>query len=411
MTRDTAALARPALRRARRATALLCAVGAAGAVLASGAGASAADRTTPSVRGARPGPAPAPAWSGDDAARQAVRRLTSAGLPGAIALIRDHGRTATAAAGYADVAAKRRMSRADHLRVGSNTKAFTATLVLQLAAEGRLRLDDSVQHFLPGIVHGGDRITVRHLLNHTSGLFPFEQDPSFSAPYLKGHAGHYWSPRRLVALADAHPPLFRPGARFSYSNTNYVLLGLIVEKVTHHSYRHEVERRVIRPLGLRDTRLPVRSLTVQSPAAHGYLLGRNGSAPKDITGAMSPSTTWAAGALTSTVNDLARFDRALLTGRLLPRAQLAEMMKAGPYKVDPADPDKGYGLGLERVRLCGVTMWGHTGTVLGTQTNAFTNADGTRQLVLATNADPDSWVSGQISAWLTASRQTLCATH
>lgn len=408
MTRATATPARPTRRRGRWAVALLVAASAAGAVLAPSASASAAGH------GTAPSPttvhhvAPAHPWAADRAARQAVRRLTDAGLPGAIALVQDHGRTATAAAGYADLAAKRPMTSADHLRIGSNTKVFTATMVLQLVAEHRLSLADTVDRILPGIIHGGDRVPVRQLLNHTSGLYPFDQDPASTTPYLRGDAGHYWSPRRLVALADTHAPLFKPGTKFAYSNTNYFLLGLIIEKVTHHSYEQELNRRIITPLTLRDTRLPVRSLKIQNPAAHGYLLGRSGRAPQDITFAISPSTTWAAGALTSTVNDLARFDRALVTGRLLPKAQLAEMMKAGPFKVDPTDPTKGYGLGLEKLKLCGVTMWGHTGTVLGTQTNAFTSSDGTRQMVLATNADPDTWVADQISAWLTSSRKTLC---
>ncbi|MFF3358244.1 serine hydrolase domain-containing protein [Streptomyces sp. NPDC002917] len=409
MTRDATTPARPTRRRGRWVAAPLCAASAAAAVLAPGATAFAAGHHAAPSPTAAPHTAQGRPWAAGHAVQQAVRQLTGAGLPGAIALVRDHGRTATAAAGYADLATKRPMTSADHLRIGSNTKVFTATLVLQLAAEGRLGLDDTVQQLLPGIIKGGDHITVRQLLNHTSGLYPFDQDPAFATPYLHGDAGYYRSPRQLVALANAHAPLFTPGTKFSYSNTNYILLGLIIEKVTHHSYKQELNRRIIQPLGLRDTKLPVRSLKVQKPAAHGYLINQPGRAPKDITSAISPSTTWAAGALTSTVNDLARFDRALLTGRLLPKAQLNDMMKAGPYKVDPADPTKGYGLGLEKIQLCGVTMWGHTGTVLGTQTNAFTSADGTRQLVLTTNADPDTWNAGQVSAWLTTARNTLCA--
>ncbi|MEV8562298.1 serine hydrolase domain-containing protein [Streptomyces sp. NPDC051917] len=408
MTCDTAVPPRPARRRGRWIAALLVAASAAGAVLAPSATAFAAGHgTAASPASVRP-TAPARPWAGERAARQAVRRLTEAHLPGAIALIRDRGRTATAAAGYADVATKRPMTSTDHLRIGSNTKVFTATVVLQLVAEHRLSLDDTVQQLLPGIIHGGDHVTVRQLLNHTSGLYPFDRDPASMAPYLRGDAGYYWSPRRLVALADTHTPLFAPGTTFSYSNTNYFLLGLIIEKVTHHSYEQELNRRIITPLTLRDTRLPLRTLKIQNPAAHSYLLDKAGHAPQDITFGISPSTTWAAGALTSTVNDLARFDEALLTGKLLPKAQLAEMMKAGPFTIDPADPTKGYGLGLEKLTLCGVTMWGHTGTVLGTQTNAFTSADGTRQLILATNADPDTWTADQTSAWLTASRTTLC---
>ncbi|MGW3247227.1 serine hydrolase domain-containing protein [Streptomyces sp. NPDC001070] len=411
MTSPTSTLARPKHTRAGWIAATLGAATVAATVLAPGASAVAAapDGHDAAAAAAADHRTAAPSSSAADrAVKQAVRRLTGAGLPGAIALVRDHGRVATAAAGYADLATKRRMTTGDHLRIGSNTKAFTATVVLQLVAEHRLRLDDTVARFLPGIVHNADGITVRQLLNHTSGLFPFEQDPAFAAPYLRGDAGYYRSPQQLVALADAHAPLFPPGTKFSYSNTNYMLLGLIIEKVTHHSYGAELNRRIIKPLGLRDTRLPVRSLSIQKPAVHGYMINQPGGATKDITSAISPSTTWAAGALTSTFNDLARFDRALLTGRLLPKAQLAQMKQAGPFKVDPADPSKGYGLGLEKLKLCGITMWGHTGTVLGTQTNAFTSADGTRQLVLSTNADPDTWNAGQVSAWLTAARNTLC---
>ncbi|MEU1415222.1 serine hydrolase domain-containing protein [Streptomyces sp. NPDC005731] len=411
MTRDATTPARPTRRRGRWVAAPLCAAGAAAAVLAPGATAFAAGHHTAPAPAATSHISPGRPWAGDHAVRQAVRQLTRAGLPGAVALVQDHGRTAMAAAGYADLATKRPMSTADHLRIGSNTKVFTATLVLQLVAEGRLGLDDTVQQLLPNIIKGGDHITVRQLLNHTSGLYPFEQDPAFAAPYLHGDAGYYRSPRRLVALANAHAPLFKPGTKFSYSNTNYFLLGLIIEKITHHSYKQALNHRIIQPLGLRDTQLPVRSLNIPEPAAHGYLLSQPGRAPRDITSAISPSTTWAAGALTSTVNDLARFDRALLTGKLLPKAQLNEMMKLGPYKVDPTDPTKGYGLGLEKVRLCGVTMWGHTGNVLGTQTNAFTSTDGTRQLVLATNADTDTWNAGQVSAWLTTAHHALCVNN
>ncbi|WP_345656927.1 serine hydrolase domain-containing protein [Streptomyces siamensis] len=408
MPRETATPVRPTRHRGRWMAALLCAASVAGAVLAPSATAFGGGHGSTVSRTSVHHTAPAHPWAAERAARKAVRQLTRAGLPGAIALVRDHGRTATAAAGYADVAARRPMAGYDHLRIGSNTKVFTATVVLQLAAEHRLSLDDTVQHLLPGVIHGGARITVRQLLNHTSGLPAFEQDPASMAPYLRGDAGYYWSPRRLVALADSHARLFAPGTKFSYSNTNYFLLGLIIEKVTHRSYEQELNRRIITPLGLHDTRLPLRTLKIQNPAVHGYMLGRPGHAPRDITFGISPSTTWAAGALTSTVSDLARFDKALLTGRLLPKAQLAEMTKTGPFTVDPADRTKGYGLGLEKLTLCGVTMWGHTGSVLGTQTNAFTSADGTRQLVLATNADPDTWSADQISAWLTASRTTLC---
>ncbi|MFD8034865.1 serine hydrolase domain-containing protein, partial [Streptomyces sp. NPDC059717] len=165
MTRDAIAPSRPTRRRGRWVTAPLCAAGAAAAVLAPGATAFAAGPHTAPSPTAALHTAPGRPWAGDHAVQQAARQLTGAGLPGAIALIQNHGRTAMAAAGYANLATKRPMTTADHLRIGSSTKAFTATLVLQLVAEGRLGLDDTVQQFLPGIIKGGDHITVRQLLN------------------------------------------------------------------------------------------------------------------------------------------------------------------------------------------------------------------------------------------------------
>jgi D-alanyl-D-alanine carboxypeptidase len=159
---------------------------------------------------------------------RAVGRLTRAGAPGAVVLVRHGARTRRVASGYADRDARTRMRAGDRFRIGSLTKTFTATVVLQLAAEDKLSLDDTVEQWLSGLVPGGERITVRQLLNHTSGLFNYTEDRAVLEDMLRDRLRE-WSPRELVAIATAHPPTFAPGTRWAYSNTNYIVLGRIAE--------------------------------------------------------------------------------------------------------------------------------------------------------------------------------------
>ena len=128
------------------------------------------------------------------------------------------------------------MDARNHFKIASLTKPYTATVVLQLVAEGTLHLSDSVERWLPRLVPNGEHITLRQLLNHVSGIADFESDPRYLEPYLSGDLAFYWAPRQLVEMAVSHPPLFPPGVtrHASYSNTNYVLLGLVVEAATHH---------------------------------------------------------------------------------------------------------------------------------------------------------------------------------
>ena len=156
--------------------------------------------------------------------------------------------------GLADTRVRRPVQAVDHFRIGSVTKTFVAAVALQLVGERRLSLSDTVEERLPGLVPGGDKITLRELLQHTSGLYDYTNDPRTFAPYLKGNLAFAWKPKQLVATAVAHAPLFDPGAQWSYSNTNDVLLGLIVEAVTKNGLANELARRVFRPLGLHQTR-------------------------------------------------------------------------------------------------------------------------------------------------------------
>src|SRR5256885_14289786 len=195
------------------------------------------------------GPAPAHAASSDALGRQ-MRAVVAAGAPGAIVLARDGSRTLRLAAGVSDRAHGTPMRVSDRFRVGSVTKTFVAAVVLQLVGEGKLSLDDTVEKWVPGLVPGGDAITVRELLNHTSGIFDYlnDGDSTVLRPYLKGDLGHVWTPRALVGVASKHPPHFPPGSGWSYSNTGYIVLGLIAEAATGDSLGAELKRRPFEPL-------------------------------------------------------------------------------------------------------------------------------------------------------------------
>ena len=197
------------------------------------------------------------------------------------------------------------IDRSDHFRAGSITKTFIATVVLQLAAEHRLSLSDTVDAHLPDLVRGagndGSQLTLRALLTHTSGLYDFTADTMGTVPV---------TPLQAVRIALTHPPA-APG-RYAYSNTNYVLLGMVIEQVTGHSYATEAERRILTPLRLTGTSFPGTRVSLPSP--HGRAYAADGS---DVTD-LDPRVAGAAGELVTTLADLDRFYSALLAGELLP---------------------------------------------------------------------------------------------
>jgi D-alanyl-D-alanine carboxypeptidase len=309
--------------------------------------------------------------------------LVANGASGALARVDDGRHTWRLAAGAARLEPRQRLTPAARFRVGSVTKSFVSTVTLQLVGRKRLRLDDTVERWVPGLVPNGDGITLRMLLNHTSGLFDYTDDPAFLQRIVQDPTRPA-TPRELVAVATAHPPTFPPGTGWAYSNTNYIVTGLILQAATHRSVERLVRDRILRPLGLRGTYFPARDPDIAGYHAHGY-------APPALTGAgyvdvtrFAPSLAWTAGAIVSTVDDLDRFYTALLGGRLLRPAQLREMTTTVR-----ARPTVGYGLGLfaER-RACG-TVWGHDGGIPGYVTFAFTDRSGRRGAVVALPTQPD----------------------
>ncbi|NUR77957.1 MAG: beta-lactamase family protein [Thermoleophilia bacterium] len=306
----------------------------------------------------------------------AVEAVVAAGVPGALALVREGDRIDVTEAGYADAAAHVNMQPAARFRAASVTKLFVATVVLQLVAEGRLRLDEPVSHLLPDLLPDGGRITIRELLAHRSGLADVADDPEV----LDG-ARSTWPPRRLIALAAALPRTTAPDGAFRYSSTNYLVLGLVIERVTGRGLASQLRSRIIERLGLADTTFtPGR---IAGSHVHGYTLPAHQGVvdptaePRDLD-TRSAAWAWAAGDLVSSARDLARFLAALLEGELLPRAQLRAMEHL----------QSRYGLGLAVYRTrCGLA-WGHTGNLNGVLTIAWSRRDGSRQAVVVANVYP-----------------------
>ncbi|GAA3434446.1 serine hydrolase domain-containing protein [Kutzneria kofuensis] len=283
-----------------------------------------------------------------------------------------------------------RLDADDEFRMGSNTKTVMATLVLQLVAAHKLALTDPVEKWLPGKVPDGNAITLRMLLNHTSGLFDYTNDPAM-LPSILGKDPHPWTSEELLAIGVANPPLFPPGAKWSYSNTNYVAIGALLERVTGKSLVDLVRDRIVRPLGLRNTYLPDDSRWF-GPHVRGYepdaahmppevpeevrdLAGPEHDGHVDVSG-ISPRWGGAAGAIVSNAEDWSRFYEALLGGKLLPAAQLAQMRDTVPVPGQPGNP--GYGLGIDtRTTSCG-TFWGHDGGLPGYLSTNFTDSAGHR---------------------------------
>ena len=330
--------------------------------------------------------------------------LLAQGAPGVQAELDVAGRRdVTVRAGYGDVTAKTPVPHDAHFRIASATKTFVSATLLQLVGEGRLSLDDTVEQHLPGVVDGngydGTRITVRQLLQQTSGLpeFLLAMPQLFTEEGFQQHRFDEVSPRQAVALALTQAPTFAPGTSWGYSNTNYVLAGMVIEQVTGNTWQHEVRERIVRPLGLRHTTLPGSSSRIPGPHAVGYeRYPGEGATPEDPrygeaidATALNPSWAGAAGEIISTTDDLNTFLQALVGGRVLRPAQWAEMTTTVP--ADEAFrtnwPGARYGLGIMWVdNSCG-GMWAHGGDIQGFMTRDGVSPDGRRSVVVSLNTD------------------------
>jgi D-alanyl-D-alanine carboxypeptidase len=315
--------------------------------------------------------------------------VVDAGSPGALVLVDDGSSRREETSGHAVVQRRVPLQARDRFGVGSITKTFVAAVVLQLVGERRLALSDTVERWLPGLVPNGDRITVRQLLGHTSGLADFADDADFVRRTL-AEPQRAWTPREVVRVALAEGPVARPGERFAYASTNYILLGMMVERATGTSLERQLRSRIFVPLGLRDTTFTLRGAPLRGRYVHGYAPSEHdgivgGLATARDRSRVSTSWAWAAGSIISTASDLSRFLAAVIKGPLLP-PHLRELMR-------PA-PGTRYGLGLAAFRTpCGTAL-GHTGALLGTVSAAWSSPDGRRRVVAMTNSFPLSPSAG-----------------
>ncbi|QDY77617.1 serine hydrolase domain-containing protein [Streptomyces qinzhouensis] len=328
------------------------------------------------------------------ATQQAVEAIVASGTPGVTVTATDANGVWRSAAGIGDRETGKKRGANDRFRVASITKTFVATVLLQMEAEAKLSLDDTVEKWLPGLIRGngndGRKITVRQLLNHTSGIYNYTSDPDYQQKYLlDGFLKHRYDnvpPEYHVKVALAHAPDFPPGTRFQYSNTGYVLAGMIIERVGGRTYEDEVRKRIIKPLKLRATANPGDTIRLPGPSSRAYsklIYGQDAPNAKihDVTD-LHGSQGWADGDIISSAADLNRFYRALMRGQLLSPPQLKAMKTTGP---------EGYGLGLYKGTLsCGTTIWGHGGGGPGTLSESVTTEDGGHQLAFNTNGD---WAS------------------
>ncbi|WP_431229404.1 serine hydrolase domain-containing protein [Paenarthrobacter nicotinovorans] len=323
-------------------------------------------------------------------------------VPGAMVLLETPEGTLTASYGTGTRGAERPVSMADHIRVGSVTKTWTTTVILQLVQEGKLALGDPVSKYRPDVPNG-DGITLEQLLTMRSGLFNYTETLELNSAMDK-EPRREWKPEELLALGFAHPPYFAPGQGFHYSNTNTVLLGLIAEKVAGKPLGDLFKERIFQPLGLKGTVFPdISSNSIPEPHPQGYFYGDNvltmtnpalpedmqkeaaaGTlAPNDVTD-VNPSWAWAAGSGISTTTDLKILGEALVNGKLLD-AGLQQQRLDSVIPTNPENPDRAsYGWGIAKFGK----LYGHTGELPGFNTFMGSDPANGVTLVVWTNLAP-----------------------
>ncbi|MFI6056117.1 serine hydrolase domain-containing protein [Streptomyces violascens] len=325
---------------------------------------------------------------GDHSATQAALNAFQAkGGPGAGIYAGDGTSSWALSAGTGIINTNRPIQPTDHYRIGSQTKTFTASVVLQLVDEGKVSLDAPIEKYLPGVVDGngydGNTIMVRQLLQHTSGI------SVNGSPNPQANPDGTYTLAALVRDGLKHAPASAPGAAWLYSNTNYEILGMLIEQVTGMPVAQVITSRIIQPLGLTATTFPAAGdRSVPKPAVHGYRGVRVGPffLWTDVWTSIEPSEDSTAGAMISTEQDLSAFYRALIGGKVVSAASLAEMEKSVSIGGSGSSSDLGYGLGLIKYNLsCGGVAWGHDGEITGYYAETLVTEDGRYASVVTNN--------------------------
>ncbi|MFJ1882990.1 serine hydrolase domain-containing protein [Streptomyces sp. NPDC088137] len=338
--------------------------------------------------------------------RKVLEEIVDSGITGITLRVHDERGEWVGSAGVSELGGAAKPPVDGYVRIGSSTKTFIAALVLRLVAEGRVELDAPVAGCLPGFGVDG-RITVRMLLQHTSGIFNFTgeyyEDGTVVAGIPATTAGKEWvdnrfrayRPAELVRLALSRPARFEPGADWSYSNTNYVLARLLIEQVTGRSVTEEMRRLILGPLGLSGTAVPTTGTEISEPHAHAYYRYEDAGEERtvDVT-SLNPSWISSGGDMISTSRDLHTFISALVSGKLLPAELLAEMCTPHPTPI----PGMGYGLGVfVQDTGRGGTVITHNGGAAGHAALMYSTPDGSRTLTGTLNYVDDAALSHAVA--------------
>ena len=343
-----------------------------------------------------------------DTLQAAAQQGVADGYPGVIGLVEENGTATDVSAGVGNLSTNAAADPTAQFRIGSVTKTFIAADLLLLESQGKLSMDDTVAKWLPGVVNAngndGTKITLRELLNMTSGLPDFfEKIPA--ADWTSTNTRY--TPQQLVNIALTSPPTSAPGAAVNYTNTAYILAGMVIQKVTGNDPSIEVTDNIIRPLGLTNTSFPTTDPDMHGNYLHGYELPVwwIGTPPYTETSTSNPTLTGAAGAMVSTEADLATFYRALFTGKVLPAAQLKEM-ETGARE---GTTNNYFDLGIETISTpCG-PMYSKNGAVPGYANLAVSSGDGSKQIMIAGN-EYNLHPGQGFDAIVTGAENAYCAT-
>ena len=368
--------------------------------------ASGSDACVPDVKkviGAQPTPAmktaalPADLVTRLDAAAQASFREAS--TPGAIVGVRTPKGTWTAAYGKADPSSGAPMKVGMHTRIGSVTKTFIGTMLMQLAEAGKLSLDDKINQYVPGVPNG-NKISLRQLADMTSGVASYTRSPAFTDVYF-AKPQTIFTPAQLLTVGIGESPLFIPGERFDYSNTNTVLLGMVIEKVTGQPIGEALKKLVFEPIKLKNTFWPGEAVEIPSPYAQGFTLQGDSAKPDAPSNATNwnPSWGWTAGELISDMDDLLTYGRAIGTGQgLLAPATQSVRLSSFPGKA-------GYGIAIG----C-IDGWvGHTGELPGYNTSMFYDTSSDTTVIVQANSDIASGDCPESPTLTDDPRDTVCS--
>ncbi|GAB3873112.1 serine hydrolase domain-containing protein [Kibdelosporangium lantanae] len=324
----------------------------------------------------------------DKALKAAIAGLPDGKTTGALVRITGSGGQWSGTSGYADVVRHTPVNPDGYFRIGSTTKMYTAVMVLQLAQEHRIDLDQPVQRYLPGLLPADyPPVPVYTLLDHTSGLPSVDIPDLYDPEWILEHRYDHWDPKQVVDTAFRHPIDFQPGTTQKYTNTAYVTAGMILEKVTGRSYAHNLRDRITTPLGLCHTYYPNDDPHLPNPAARGYLryVDKYGKEHLDDVTEMNQSIPGAAGAIISTAADMDTFIDRLFDGQLLGPEMMKRLFAIPDVQMSDGSGHAYYSQGLMMIKVNNVVVWGKTGSRYGYASGVFATQDRTRKLVYAVN--------------------------